>query len=54
MDKEKILKIVSQVKSKKINNENSTEKTVDLHKESAIKIAKIMINIEECLRNLED
>lgn len=54
MDIEKIIKIVSQVKSNKINNKKSTESIVDPNKENAIRIAKIMINIDHCIRNLED
>ena len=54
MDNEKIMKIVSQVKSHKKNNKKSTEISVDPNKENAIRIAKIMIAIDHCIRNLED
>lgn len=54
MDIEKIIKIVSQVKSNKITNKKSTENIADPNKENAIRIAKIMLDIDQCVRNLED
>jgi len=54
MNKEKIAKIVSLVKSKKASNKKSKENIVDIQKDKALKVAQIIMDIEKSLRNLED
>jgi len=54
MNKEKITKIVALVKSKKASDKKSTENTVDPNKERIARIANAMLEIENCIRKLED
>jgi len=50
MDKAKIAKIVSLVRTKKKSKEN----TVDPNKEKLMKLANALLEIERCVRLLED
>jgi len=54
MDKEKIAKIVSQVRSKRESYKQATENTVDPNKEKVLRIANIMLELEKCITELED
>ena len=54
MNKEKIAKIVSLVKSKKTSNNKSKENTADSQKDKALRVASIIMDIEKSIRDLED
>jgi len=54
MDKEKIAKIVSQVRAKEASEKISKENTVDPNTEKVSKIANVLLEIEKCINMLED
>jgi len=54
MDKEKIAKIVSLVRTKETSNKISTENTIDPNTEKVSKIANVLLEIEKCINLLED
>jgi len=54
MNKEKIAKIVSQVKSKEIANKKSKLNTPDSNKDKITRISKIMLDIEKSVSDLND
>ena len=54
MDKEKIAKIVSQVRAKEKSNLKTNTDTLDINTDKVAKIANVLLDIEKCMRLLED